>query len=68
MVATRWLSTASFKPKSRGRAMSTKPIFIWMEQLLKEHESKQFDHAYRLWSLLIFELWLRQWVDPAEAS
>lgn len=30
-------------------------------KLLREHESHTFDHAYRLWSLLILELWLRQW-------
>ncbi|MBC8352787.1 MAG: asparagine synthase (glutamine-hydrolyzing) [Planctomycetes bacterium] len=32
-----------------------------VEQLVTEHESKQFDHAYRLWSLLVLELWLREW-------
>lgn len=34
-----------------------------IEQLVDEHESKQFDHAYRLWSLLVLELWLREWSD-----
>ncbi len=32
-----------------------------IEKLVAEHESKQFDHAYRLWSLLVLELWLREW-------
>ncbi|MCH2123750.1 MAG: asparagine synthase (glutamine-hydrolyzing) [Pirellulaceae bacterium] len=31
--------------------------------LIRQHEAKEFDHAYRLWALLIFELWLREWVD-----
>jgi asparagine synthase (glutamine-hydrolysing) len=34
-------------------------------QLLDEHTRGIFDHAYRLWSLLVLELWLRQWADPA---
>jgi asparagine synthase (glutamine-hydrolysing) len=34
-------------------------------QLLDQHTRGIFDHAYRLWSLLVLELWLRQWVDPA---
>lgn len=32
-----------------------------IEQLVAEHESRQYDHAYRLWSLLVLELWLREW-------
>lgn len=34
-----------------------------VEQLVAEHESKQFDHAYRLWSLLVLELWLQEWCN-----
>jgi len=30
-------------------------------QLVAEHEQRQFDHAYRLWALLVLELWLREW-------
>ncbi len=30
-------------------------------RLVQEHESAAFDHSYRLWALLIFELWLKQW-------
>jgi asparagine synthase (glutamine-hydrolysing) len=30
-------------------------------RLLEEHEQHRFDHAYRLWALLVFELWMRQW-------
>lgn len=32
-----------------------------IEELVQQHESQQFDHAYRLWSLLVLELWLREW-------
>ena len=34
-----------------------------IERLLAEHESRRFDHSYRLWSLLVLEWWHRQWVD-----
>jgi len=32
-------------------------------KLLDDHQSARFDHAYRLWSLLVLELWQRQWCD-----
>jgi len=31
--------------------------------LVDEHQNGQFDHSYRLWSLLFFELWHRRWLD-----
>ena len=31
-----------------------------VRKLVAEHVSGRFDHAYRLWSLLIFEMWQRQ--------
>jgi len=34
-----------------------------VEQLIDEHQSEKFDHAYRLWALLFLELWQREWVD-----
>jgi asparagine synthase (glutamine-hydrolysing) len=30
-------------------------------RLLDEHTRGVFDHSYRLWSLLVLELWQRQW-------
>jgi len=33
-------------------------------QLLEEHLAGRFDHSYRLWALLVLELWQRQWMDP----
>ena len=32
-------------------------------RLLEDHLSGRFDHSYRLWALLVLELWQRQWVD-----
>ncbi|MDD3586939.1 MAG: asparagine synthase C-terminal domain-containing protein, partial [Thermoguttaceae bacterium] len=32
----------------------------FVRRLIEEHERKQFDHAARLWSLLVFELWSRE--------
>ena len=32
-------------------------------RLLEDHISGRFDHSYRLWSLLVLELWQREWVD-----
>ncbi len=32
-------------------------------RLLEEHQSGRFDHGYRLWGLLVLELWHRQWID-----
>jgi asparagine synthase (glutamine-hydrolysing) len=31
-----------------------------VQQLIKEHESGQFNHGRRLWALLIFSVWLNQ--------
>jgi asparagine synthase (glutamine-hydrolysing) len=31
--------------------------------LLDEHQAGRFDHSVRLWTLLVLELWQRQWVD-----
>jgi asparagine synthase (glutamine-hydrolysing) len=31
--------------------------------LFDEHLQGQFNHGYRLWSLLILELWQREWLD-----
>jgi len=37
-----------------------------VEQLIQEHLSRQWDHSYRLWSLLCFELWQRMFVDAEQ--
>ena len=32
-------------------------------RLLEDHQAGRFDHSYRLWALLVFELWQRRWID-----
>jgi asparagine synthase (glutamine-hydrolysing) len=32
-------------------------------RMVTDHESGAFNHCYRLWSLLVLELWLSQWCD-----
>lgn len=34
-----------------------------VRRLVEQHESGVFDHSYRLWALLVFELWHRRWID-----
>lgn len=36
-----------------------------VRQLVSEHVENRWDHSYRLWSLLVFELWQRRFVDSA---
>lgn len=36
-----------------------------VRQLIDEHTSGRFDHAYRLWNLLCLELWQRLYLDAA---
>ena len=31
-------------------------------ELIRQHEQAEFDHAYRLWALLVLELWMQQLV------
>ena len=35
-------------------------------QLLDQHQQARFNHGYRLWALLILELWQREWVGRIE--
>ena len=34
-----------------------------VRRLFDDHQARRFDHSYRLWSLLMFEQWLRRWSD-----
>ena len=34
-----------------------------VRQLVEEHLAGRFDHSYRLWALLVLELWQRCWLD-----
>ena len=35
-----------------------------VRQLITEHQSRQWDHSYRLWALLCLELWQQTFLDP----
>jgi asparagine synthase (glutamine-hydrolysing) len=37
--------------------------YRFVDRILSEHLAGKRDHALRLWQLLCFELWLRQYVD-----
>jgi asparagine synthase (glutamine-hydrolysing) len=34
-----------------------------VERLFDEHQTRRFPHHPRLWSLLVLELWQREWID-----
>jgi len=34
-----------------------------VRRLVEEHQAGRFDHSYRLWALLVLELWQRRWMD-----
>ncbi len=38
-----------------------------VRRMLDDHQAGAFDHSYRLWGLLFFELWQRQWLDNRPA-
>lgn len=50
LLDSRSLSRGYFKPES-------------VRRLVEEHDSRRWDHSYRLWALLCFELWQRTWLD-----
>jgi asparagine synthase (glutamine-hydrolysing) len=39
-----------------------------VESLVVQHQSGAFDHSYRLWTLLVLELWLRKWTEHSAVS
>lgn len=52
-------------PSARQRGYF-EPRFI--DRLLREHLGRQRDHTLRLWQLLVFELWHRQYLDRQDAA
>jgi asparagine synthase (glutamine-hydrolysing) len=37
-----------------------------VRHLVDDHVAGRWDHSYRLWALLVFELWHRAYLDPSE--
>ena len=33
-----------------------------IRKLVDQHQNRVIDHSYRLWSILMFELWLQRWL------
>jgi asparagine synthase (glutamine-hydrolysing) len=52
-------------PRTRQRGYFD-PSFVG--RLLREHLSSERDHTLRLWQLLVFELWHRQYLDTAVSA
>jgi len=52
-------------PRTRQRGYF-EPAFVG--RLLREHRSGERDHTLRLWQLLVFELWHRQYLDVPVSS
>jgi asparagine synthase (glutamine-hydrolysing) len=52
-------------PRTRQRGYF-EPAFV--DRLVQEHLSKKRDHTLRLWQLLVFELWHRQYLDAAAGT
>jgi asparagine synthase (glutamine-hydrolysing) len=52
-------------PLARGRGYFDQRF---VDRLLAEHLAARRDHSWKLWQLLIFELWHRQYVDQAAAA
>ncbi len=50
VLSERALQRGYFKPKV-------------VQKLVDEHMQKKWDHSYRLWSLLIFEMWQQTYLD-----
>src|SRR5205085_1521934 len=49
------LARGYFRPEAVGR-------------ILDEHQAGAVNHSYRIWALLVLELWHRQWLDSPEKS
>ncbi|HKC62939.1 MAG TPA: asparagine synthase-related protein, partial [Pyrinomonadaceae bacterium] len=46
--------------RARGRAIFDS---AFVEQLVARHQSGTEDHSERLWALVNFEIWMRQFLD-----
>jgi asparagine synthase (glutamine-hydrolysing) len=55
----------ALSPRSRERGVFD-PAFV--RNLVAEHQSGARDHSQRLWSLVNFEMWARQFIDGETTS
>lgn len=39
-----------------------------VRSLVEDHQRGRYDHSYRLWALLVLELWHREWIDRPRPS
>lgn len=58
-----YLEDAILSPRAIQRGYF-RPDYI--RQLVREHVEGKWDHGYRLWSLLMLELWHRAFIDSAK--
>ncbi len=54
------------KPLLRETLLEGEAVKRWfrreaVEELMLAHDARRFDHSARLWSLLMLELWLKEW-------
>ena len=49
--------------RNRGLFQDREIVRLW-----REHRSGRSDHRHRVWSLVMLELWFRQFVDGVDAS
>jgi asparagine synthase (glutamine-hydrolysing) len=52
-------------PRTRQRGYFSTPF---VDRIVREHLSATRDHTLRLWQLLVFELWQRQYLDGSPQS
>ena len=57
--------TSLLSPTTRQRGYF-EPAFV--DRIVDEHLTGKRDHTLRLWQLLVFELWHRQYIDAAGAT
>ncbi len=58
-----YLSDVLLDPRTLGRGYFRPEV---VRRLVDDHVAGQWDHSYRLWSLLVLELWHRTYLDSAE--
>ena len=47
-------------------ALTKRPVpMTEVDRIVREHMTGRRDHTLRLWALVVFELWHRQYLDPA---